>query len=89
MTNTKLPLSTIDPDGLLEYSAVFSDRSLNHMYARFIGVMQELQAILRETYNASSMAVVPGGGTFAMEAVARQFVRDKKALVIRLSLIHI
>ena len=47
MTNTKLPLSTIDPDGLLEYSAVFSDRSLNHMSARFIGVMQELQAILR------------------------------------------
>ena len=83
MTNTTLPLSTIDPDGLLEYSAVFSDRSLNHMSARFIGVMQELQAILRETYNASSMAVVPGGGTFAMESVARQFVRGKKALVIR------
>ena len=79
----QLPRHDVDPGGLLEYSAVFSDRSLNHMSARFIGVMQELQEILRSTYNASSMAVIPGGGTFAMESVARQFVRGKKALVIR------
>ena len=83
MTNTALPRHDVDPDGLLEYSAVFSDRSLNHMSARFIGVMQELQAILLETYNAHSVAVIPGGGTFAMEAVARQFARGKHALVIR------
>ncbi|MDK8625617.1 aminotransferase class V-fold PLP-dependent enzyme [Corynebacterium appendicis] len=83
MTDNTLPRPDIDPDGLLEYSAVFSDRSLNHMSAKFIGVMQELQAILRETYHASSVAVVPGGGTFAMEAVARQFARGKEALVIR------
>lgn len=82
-TPTSLPRHDIDPDGLLEYSAVFSDRSLNHMSARFITVMQDLQRILKDTYNAHSVAVVPGGGTFAMESVARQFARDKKALVIR------
>ncbi len=81
--STKLPRHEIDPDGLLEYSAVFSDRSLNHMSAKFIGIMQDLQTILRDTYNAKSVAVVPGGGTFAMESVARQFVRGKDALVIR------
>lgn len=80
---TQLPRHDVDPGGLLEYSAVFSDRSLNHMSARFIGVMQELQHILRSTYNASSVAVIPGGGTFAMESVARQFARGKKALVVR------
>lgn len=80
---TQLPRHDVDPGGLLEYSAVFSDRSLNHMSARFIGIMQELQQILRSTYKASSVAVVPGGGTFAMESVARQFARGKKALVIR------
>lgn len=83
MTDITLPRPEIDPDGLLEYSAVFSDRSLNHMSAKFIGIMQELQAILRETYHAASVAVVPGGGTFAMESVARQFARGKEALVIR------
>lgn len=83
MTEIQLPRHEIDPDGLLEYSAVFSDRSLNHMSAKFIGIMQELQTILRETYHAKSVAVVPGGGTFAMESVARQFARGKDALVIR------
>lgn len=78
-----LPLSDVDPDGLLEYSAVFSDRSLNHMSSRFIGIMGELQDILKQTYHAHSMAVVPGGGTYAMESVVRQFARGKKALVIR------
>ncbi|MGV0433273.1 aminotransferase class V-fold PLP-dependent enzyme [Corynebacterium sp. 20_84] len=83
MTDITLPRPDIDADGLLEYSAVFSDRSLNHMSAKFIGIMQEIQAILRETYHAESVAVVPGGGTFAMESVARQFTRGKDALVIR------
>ncbi|MFT6933482.1 MAG: hypothetical protein ACJAXT_002191, partial [Paracoccaceae bacterium] len=32
-------LDTVDPDGLLEYSVVFTDRSLNHMSASFRGVM--------------------------------------------------
>ena len=83
MTDITLPRPDIDADGLLEYSAVFSDRSLNHMSAKFIGIMQEIQAILRETYHAASVAIVPGGGTFAMESVARQFARGKDALVIR------
>lgn len=73
----------IDPDGLLEYSVVFTDRSLNHMSAAFKQVMRDIHATLCEVYRADRAVVVPGGGTYAMEAVARQFARGKKALVIR------
>lgn len=76
-------LDTIDPDGLAEFSVVFTDRSLNHMSKQFQGVMTDISAILKEVYNTHSVALVPGGGTFAMEAVARQFARDKTALVVR------
>ena len=69
----KLPHDHIDPDGLQEFSVVFTDRSLNHMSARFQGVMQQISGLLREVYNGSAVALVPGGGTYAMEAVARQF----------------
>ena len=67
-----LPRRDVDPDGLLEYSVVFTDRSLNHMSKRFVGVMQDIIDVLCTTYRAESVAVVPGGGTYAMEAVARQ-----------------
>lgn len=80
---TNLPLPEVDPDGLLEYSVVFTDRSLNHMSAKFRTAMQELLEILRTTYNAHAAAVVPGGGSYTMEAVARQFATGKKVLVIR------
>lgn len=73
----------IDPDGLLEYSVVFTDRSLNHMSARFRDVMRTVSATLKDTYAADSVAVVPGGGTFAMEAVARQFGTGKRCMVLR------
>ena len=76
-------LNTVDPDGLLEYSVVFTDRSLNHMSAEFQGVMRDISGMLREVYNADAVALVPGGGTYAMEAVARQFATGAKALVIR------
>jgi aspartate aminotransferase-like enzyme len=76
-------LPNIDPDGLLEYSVVYTDRSLNHMSQSFQGVMRGISTNLKEVYNAHSVAVVPGSGTFGMEAVARQFATDKKALVIR------
>ena len=76
-------LPDIDPDGLLEYSVVFSDRSLNHMSARFRRVMQYLSDTLRRTYAAEAVAVVPGGGTYAMEAVARQFGTGGHCLVVR------
>ncbi len=76
-------LDHIDPDGLLEYSVVFTDRSLNHMSGAFQRVMLDIRRILGEVYNADGVAVVPGGGTFAMEAVARQLATDQKALVIR------
>jgi aspartate aminotransferase-like enzyme len=76
-------LPEIDPDGLLEYSVVFTDRALNHMSSRFQGVMRDISAILKEVYHAHSAVVVPGSGTFGMEAVARQFATGQKTLVIR------
>lgn len=76
-------LPHIDPDGLLEYSVVFTDRSLNHMSQSFQGVMNDISTMLKKVYNARSAIIVPGGGTYAMEAVARQFATDKKCIVIR------
>ncbi len=75
--------ANVDPDGLLEYSVVFTDRSLNHMSKVFQGVMTDISSILKDVYNADAVVVVPGGGTYAMEAVARQFVGGKKCLVVR------
>jgi len=72
-----------DPQGLLEYSVVYTDRALNHMSQRFQGVMKDISRILKSVYNARSAIVVPGSGTFGMEAVARQFATDQKVLVIR------
>lgn len=76
-------LPDVDPTGLLEYSVVFTDRSLNHMSQAFQGVMNDISSTLKEVYNADATVVVPGGGTYGMEAVARQFAQDKKCLVIR------
>jgi aspartate aminotransferase-like enzyme len=76
-------LPTVDPDGLLEYSVVFSDRSLNHMSQAFQQVMRDISRTLKATYHAEAAIVVPGSGTFAMEAVARQFATGKKVLVLR------
>jgi len=76
-------LPHIDPEGLLEFSVVYTDRALNHMSQRFQGVMKDISAILKEVYHAKSAVLVPGSGTFGMEAVARQFATDKKTLVIR------
>jgi len=76
-------LSNVDPDGFLEYSVVFTDRSLNHMSQSFQKVMKDISRTLKKAYNAKAVALVPGGGTFGMEAVARQFATQKKCLVIR------
>jgi aspartate aminotransferase-like enzyme len=76
-------LPDVDPAGLLEYSVVFTDRSLNHMSQAFQGVMNDISSNLKEVYNADATVIVPGGGTYGMEAVARQFAQDKKCLVIR------
>ena len=76
-------LPDVDPDGLLEYSVVYTDRALNHMSQKFQGVMRDISALLKEVYHARSAIVVPGSGTFGMEAVARQFATGKKTLVIR------
>ncbi len=76
-------LDSIDPNGLEEFSVVFTDRSLNHMSAAFQQVMRDISEMLREVYGADGVAVIPGGGTYGMEAVARQFARDAKVLVVR------
>lgn len=76
-------LSNIDPDGLLEFSVVYTDRALNHMSKRFQGVMTDISSMLKTVYGAHSVALVPGSGTFGMESVARQFASDKHVLVIR------
>lgn len=76
-------LQSVDPEGLLEFSVVFTDRSLNHMSARFRGVMTDVSSMLREVYNAHAAVLVPGGGTCAMEAVARQFAGGEDVLVVR------
>jgi aspartate aminotransferase-like enzyme len=76
-------LPNVDPDGLLEYSVVFTDRSLNHMSKTFQGVMNDISTTLKRVYNAAAVVIVPGGGTYGMEAVARQFANGQNCLVIR------
>ena len=76
-------LPEVDPDGLLEFSVVYTDRALNHMSKRFQHVMREMHRILTQVYRAQAAVLVPGSGTFGMEAVARQFATGKKALVVR------
>ncbi len=78
----KLPHENVDPQGLQEFSVVFTDRSLNHMSQRFQGVMRDVSGLLKEVYQGSAVALVPGGGTYAMESVARQFGQGK-ALIVR------
>ena len=76
-------LPDVDPDGLLEFSVVYTDRSLNHMSKKFIGVAQDILGVLREVYHAHTAVLVPGSGTFGMEAVARQFANREKVLIVR------
>jgi aspartate aminotransferase-like enzyme len=76
-------LPDVDPDGLLEFSVVYTDRSLNHMSAKFQGVMRDISALLKQVYHAHSTLMVPGSGSYGMEAVARQFATGQKVLVLR------
>ena len=76
-------LPNVDPDGLLEYSVVYTDRSLNHMSDSFQKAMNDVSSSLKEVYNSEAVVLVPGGGTYAMEAVARQFATDQSCLVLR------
>lgn len=76
-------LPDVDPDGLLEYSVVYTDRAVNHMSASFQQVMNDISTVLRGVYSADAVAIVPGSGTFGMEAVARQFATDQHVLVVR------
>lgn len=75
--------SAVDPDGLFEFSVVFTDRSLNHMSQKFQQIMRDISATLKQTYNAAAVALVPGGGTYGMEAIARQFADGRKCMVVR------
>jgi len=76
-------LDTVDPDGLMEFSVVFTDRSLNHMSAAFQQVMRDVSGLLKEVYHADGVALIPGGGTYGMESVARQFGHDAHAMIVR------
>ena len=76
-------LPDVDPDGLLEFSVVYTDRALNHMSKRFIGVAQDILSTLKEVYGGTTAVLVPGSGTFGMEAVARQFANREKVLIVR------
>lgn len=76
-------LENVDPDGLLEFSVVFTDRSLNHMSKQFQQVMNDISGMLKQVYNADAVVLVPGGGTYGMEAVARQFGQNAKVMVVR------
>lgn len=76
-------LPDVDPDGLLEYSVVYTDRALNHMSAKFRHALLDIAGVLKEAHGAHTAVVVPGSGTFGMEAVARQYAHDKKVLVLR------
>jgi len=77
------PISAVDPDGLQEFSVVFTDRSLNHMSATFQTVMRDISATLKKVYGAHAAVVVPGGGTCGMESVARQLATGKRCTVLR------
>ncbi len=76
-------LPNVDPDGLLEFSVVYTDRSLNHMSEEFKKVIVDISSVLKDAYHASSAVIIPGSGTFGMEAVARQFANNEKCLVLR------
>jgi aspartate aminotransferase-like enzyme len=76
-------LPNVDPDGLLEFSVVYTDRSLNHMSKQFQQIVKDISALIQETYNARSAIIVPGSGTFGMESVARQFAHNQKCMIIR------
>lgn len=80
---TTLPRPEIDADGLLEYSVVYTDRSLNHMSQKFQAALREISTTLKSVYKAQHAAVIPGTGTIGMEAVARQFARGQKCLIVR------
>jgi len=73
----------VDPNGLLEFSVVYTDRALNHMSQAFQAVLRDIAGTLKRAYAAQSAIVVPGSGTFGMEAVARQFATGRRCLVIR------
>lgn len=73
----------IDQNGLLEYSVVYTDRALNHMSKVFQQVMTDLSSELKSVYNADAVVIVPGSGTYGMEAVARQLANDEDCLIIR------
>ncbi|EDZ43357.1 MAG: aminotransferase class V-fold PLP-dependent enzyme [Planktotalea sp.] len=76
-------LENVDPTGLEEFSVVFTDRSLNSMSQSFQTVMTDISSMLKDVYRAEAVVLIPGGGSYGMEAVARQFARGADVLVVR------
>jgi len=66
-----------------EFSVIFTNRSLNLMSAPFQTVMKDLNGLLKNVYNADKVAIIPGSGTFGMEAVARQYATNNHVMALR------
>ena len=49
-----------DHGAFREYSVIHTDRSLNLMSAPFGQVMRDLNVLLKHTYNADKVAIIPG-----------------------------
>ena len=45
--------------------------------------MNDIDATMKEAYNCAATIVMPGSGSYGMEAVARQWATNKKVLVLR------
>ena len=76
-------MQTLIEPGLQEFSVVFTDRSLNHMSAQFQTVMNGIHQGICRAYNAEDCVLMPGGRSFAMEAVARQFGKNQQNAILR------
>merc|ERR1711934_766299 len=64
-------------DDLLEYSVIYTDRAKNLMSASFSQCFTDISEELKSVYEADHCVIIPGSGTYAMEAVAGQFRRFK------------
>lgn len=69
--------------GLKEFSVIYTDRAVNMLSKPFTEAMQHISKTLKHVYSAEAVALIPGSGTYAMEAVARQFGTQKKILILR------
>jgi len=68
---------SVQASELKEYSVIYTDRAKNLMAGSFSQAMTDISTELCSVYNAHKCVMIPGSGTYAMEAVAGQFARHK------------